>query len=289
LAALGAFAVAEFVTSALCWRAVRHAGVPQLGVEGLGELLRRAWPIAISSVVVYSYYANLDTIILSASHGTATGGIYSAAYRVFLVFNVVAIFAAYANFPALSRASVLENDEGAASTLHTHLTYLFCFGALVLAGAVLAGGDVLALIFGRSFRTAGDTFAILCIGTLWYLVGYPLGYSLIAGDRNRRFLAGAATAGALSLGLDLALIPPFGMIGAGIANAVCFAGGAIVWIAGYGRFDRSMLALLIGAYVCSAGAAVAVALPAVRPELGAGIAAFGIVTIALRRARATTR
>jgi O-antigen/teichoic acid export membrane protein len=285
LAALAAFAAVEFVTSALCWRAVRHTGAPQLGVDGLGELLRRAWPIAISSIVVYSYYTNLDTIILSAFHGTATGGIYSAAYRVFLVFNVVAIFAAYANFPTLSRASVDTGDTSARRTLHSNIIYLFAFGAVVVGVVVLAGGDMLALMFGPAFRRAGNTFAVLCIGTLWYLVGYPLGYSLIAADRNRRFLAGAAVAGALSVSLDLILIPPYGMIGAAIANAVCFAAGGAVWIVGYGSLDRALGAVVVGTCTCSAAAALAVAEPALQIVLGSGTIVVGIGAVAAHLVR----
>jgi O-antigen/teichoic acid export membrane protein len=240
-------------------------------------------------LVVYSYYANLDTIILSASHGAAVAGIYSAAYRVFLVFNAVAIFVAYSNFPALSRASVDPRDASATRTLHNNVVYLFAFGAVTLGVAVLAGGPLLGAMFGHPFRAADNTFAILCIGTLWYLIGYPLGYSLIASDRNRRFLAGAAVAGSLSVSLDLILIPPFGMVGAGIANAVCFAGGATAWIIGYGRLDRDLAAVLVGACACSTAAAVAVAAPSSRFPIGISTVTFGVAAAAAYRLRDRTR
>jgi O-antigen/teichoic acid export membrane protein len=281
VAALGGFASAELVASLLCWRAVREVGLPDLGLAGSRPLLREAWPVAISSVVIYSYYANLDTIILASSHGTATAGVYSAAYRVFLVFNAVAIFVAYANFPTLSRASVAPSDESAAKTLHTSVLYLFAFGAVTAGVAVLAGGDLLGLMFGAPFRAAGHTFALLCVGTLWYLIGFPLGYSLIASGRNRRFLAGAGTAGVLSVSLDLALIPPFGMIGAAIANAICFAGGAIVWIVSYRVNDRMFSAVAAGLLICTLAVVMAVALPAAHIALGAAVVATGALAALL--------
>ncbi len=283
--ALCGFAAAEFVSSLLCWRAVRHIGAPRLGLIGVRPLLHRAWPIGISSIVIYSYYANLDTIILSAYHGTATAGIYSAAYRVFLACNTVAIFAAYSNFPTLSRASTDPDDMSAVRTLQRSIVYLFAFGALVVGVAVLAGGDLLALMFGEQFRIAGPTFAVLCIGTLWYLIGYPLGYSLIARGQNRRFLAGAAVAGILSVSLDLVLIPPFGMVGAGIANAVCFAAGASVWILGYGRLDRSLSLILVGLCACSGAVAAAVTVPVLNVVLGTGTMLTGVATVFLYRRR----
>jgi O-antigen/teichoic acid export membrane protein len=283
--ALIGFAAAEFVTSLLCWRAVWRSGPPRIGWSGVRPLLQRSWPIAISSVVIYSYYANLDTIILSASHGTVQAGIYSGAYRVFLVVNAVAIFVAYANFPTLSRASTEPGNTSATHTLHSNIVYLFSLGAAVAGIAVLIGGDLLDVMFGHRFHAAGHTFGLLCVGTMWYLIGYPLGYSLIASDRNRRFLSGAAIAGVLSIGLDLALIPSLGMTGAGLANATCFAAGAAVWMIGYGRWDRSLSTVLVGLLACTIAVVSALEVDAVRIPLGGMVLFAGLATAGVYRVR----
>jgi O-antigen/teichoic acid export membrane protein len=167
------------------------------------------------------------------------------------------------------------NDASATQTLHNNIYYLFALGAIVAGAAVLFGGNLLALMFGDGFRAAGHTFAVLCIGTLWYLIGFPLGYSLIARAQNRRFLAGAAVAGILSVSLDVALIPPYGMMGAAIANAICFAGGATVWIVGYGRLDRSLAIVVAGLCACTSAVAVAVATPSLRTALGVAVGLAG--------------
>ena len=52
-----------------------------------------------------------------------------------------------------------------------------------------------------AFEAMEATFALLSLAVAWYAIGYPAGYSLIAVRENKRFLAGAATAGALSLAL----------------------------------------------------------------------------------------
>lgn len=246
VAALAGFALAEFVTSVLCWRAVRDIGRPRPSLSGSLPLLRRSWPVGISSLVVYSYYANLDTLILSATHGPDKAGIYSGAYRVFLLFNTVALFGAYANFPTLSRASADPNDKAAGRVLHRSLVYLFAYGGLVTGGTLIWGGQLLGLLFGPGFQSAGPTLVLLCVGVGWYVVGYPLGYNLIARDQNRLFMTGAVVAGILSVGLDLLLIPPYGMVGAGAANAVAFAGASLAWTGAYGSRDGALLLVLVG-------------------------------------------
>ena len=119
---------------------------------------------------------------------------------------------------------------------------------------------------------------MLCVATLWYLLGYPLGYSLIARGHARRFLAGAAVAGILSITLDLALIPSYGMIGAAIANAVCFGAGSMVWVAGYGQVDRSVAIVLAAVAASSVAVVLALTISYLKIPLGAALLATGIAT-----------
>lgn len=285
VAALVGFAFAEYVTSLLCWRAVRDVGRPRPSLAGVRALLRRSWPVGLSSLVIYSYYANLDTIILSATHSAVQAGIYSGAYRVFLLFNTVALFGAYANFPTISRASADPTDAAAGQVLRRSLVYLFVYGGLVIACAQLWGGRLLAVLFGHGFQSAGPTFVLLCIGVAWYVIGYPLGYSLIARGQNRSFMAGAAAAGILSVGLDLLLIPPYGMVGAGSANAVAFAAASVVWTGAYGTRDRVLFLVLTGVALVSAVAVVGLAVGSLATVCGTAIAAASLATLLVHSTR----
>jgi O-antigen/teichoic acid export membrane protein len=228
--ALWCFAAAEAASAAGCWIAVRHSGRPQPSFRGLGGLVRRSWPLWISTVVIYSYYANIDTILLAAVHSNTEAGLYSAPYRTFLVLNVVGVFAAYALLPRLSRQQSATDESGPPPQLLAVLWTLLAYGAIVVGAAALVGEAALSLIFGDAFGAAAPTFILLCTAVAWYSVGYPAGYSLIAIDRNRRFLLGALVAGALNLGLNALLIPPFGIEGAGVATVGAFSAAALVWL-----------------------------------------------------------
>lgn len=237
-AALAAFMVGEAAVALVLWlRVHRHLGV-KVKLRGIRPMLMRARPLALSSVAIYSYYANIDTLILAFTHSNREAGLYSAPYRLFLVLNLVAVFAACAMLPTLSRFAADEEAASADHLLASSFGLLATYGLVALGIVELVGGDLLAGLFGSQFRTGSTTFVLLTAGVGWYSIGYPAGYSLIALGRNARFLQGAAVASILSVGLDLALIPPFGMRGAGFATLVAFAAAALVWLRARGVLHR---------------------------------------------------
>ena len=275
-AALGAFALAECTVAIVLWTYLRRLSRFEFGVRGMRSMLRRALPLAFSSLAIYIYYANLDTIILAASHSNSQAGLYSAPYRLFLVLNLVGIFAAYAMLPTLARLSAAGVEVEADQLLRSVLAALAGYGLLTLGVIELGGGEVLGLLFGEPFRAASDAFVLLAAGVAWFAVGYPAGYSLIARGENTRFLRGAATASILSVGLDIALIPPLGMSGAGLATMLAFAAGTLVWLSTRGMLGRSAIPILL-----SLSAASALAVFVVFAHVSAPIAAAGTLFVAI--------
>lgn len=226
--ALGAFAFSEMVLAVCMVYVLGGVTTHLLHRSEAARMIREAWPLGVSAVVVYTYYANIDTLILGITRSTREAGLYSGPYRIFLVLNIVGVFAAYALSPRLARRNHLGNPSFDEASVVLKL--LAAFGLLVTAAAIVGGEELLRLTLGGPFATAAPTFALLSTAVAWYSVGYPVGYSLVAQGRNRAFMAGAATAGAVNLLLDLALIPSYGAIAAGGATAVSFATAALVWL-----------------------------------------------------------
>jgi O-antigen/teichoic acid export membrane protein len=229
-AAMAWFVAGELTTAVLLWIFVARTGRPAITLDGVRALAKRAAPVAVSSFVIYTYTANLDTIIIAATRSSREAGLYSAGYRVVLALSTVGTLAAYALLPRM--AGQVRAGEGAAGMrrmLLGAMVSLGTFGMAILAAAVLAGGPILGFLFGSEFEPVGPTFVLLTAGLAWYVTTYPAAYALLALGDNSSYMRGALAAGLAGLALDLALIPPFGITGAGAASATAFVLAGAVW------------------------------------------------------------
>jgi O-antigen/teichoic acid export membrane protein len=207
--------------------------------------------LAVSAIVLYGFYANLDTVILAATRSTDEAGLYSGPYRLFLALNAVVVFAGYALLPVVARLRA----AGAAPVVRALGRPLVAYGLACLGFAELFAGPVLRLLFGARFEAQGPVLVLLCLAVPWSAIGYPAGYAMIAADRSKDYLRGAATAGALNIVLNLALVPSLGTQGAAVATVAAFAAASVVWLARQRLLGtlRPILAVLVAA---SAGAVV---------------------------------
>jgi O-antigen/teichoic acid export membrane protein len=99
---------------------------------------------------------------------------------------------------------------------------------LPLAGVVIVFAHPLMSIFGRDFQSG---WPILVIGTLGQLVNCgvgSVGYLLLMSGNQRRLVRVQVISAALMVGLNLALIPHWGIVGAAVAAALTTAGGNIL-------------------------------------------------------------
>jgi O-antigen/teichoic acid export membrane protein len=280
-AALIGFVAAEIVATCSYWRAARGR-LPRLQLEGVRALVTRASPVAISVVALYTFYANLDTIILASARSAAEAGYYSAAYRLFLALNIVAVFVAYANYPILSRVGGVEDVRYVIELLAPSLWLVASYGGIVVGIVALAGDDMLRLFFGDQFGAAGTAFLLLTVSTAWYCVGYVVGYNLVATGHAPRFTVGASIAGVVSVVLGLLLIPPYGMEGAGAATAVAIVLATLVWF-GWGGLGARSVRLpwsLVG--VLSVAGVVGVVWPELRVMCGV-VSLLGALIVAVLR------
>jgi O-antigen/teichoic acid export membrane protein len=268
-AALVVFAIAELAVALVCWIGVRDSIRPiSVKLDPLRRLLTKSWPLGLATVVTYAYYANVDTVVVAGFHGAESAGVYSAAYRVFLAFNVIPIFVAYATFPILARLSEQNAEASAYAAVSTMLARLLAYGACVVGVVEISGELILRTLFGDEFTSGATAFTLLAIASAWYAAGYGPGYSLIAMGRQRGFVAGAIVAGVVTIGFDLILIPPFGIVGASLATVGGVVGATLVWLHEQ-RLDRRRVTRAVAALAgLSVTAGVAAAVPRFSPAVG---------------------
>lgn len=275
---LGGFALGEFTTSIYTLSKLRVKFAP-VTVSAAIALVRRSWPLGASSLIIYAYYANLDTVLLSAMHSASAAGLYSAPYRVFLAFSSIGPFAAYSFLPILSNARNGPERNSVQRALAVAAFGLAAYGMIALGMAEFAGRELLSALFGSRFSSMQAVLVILCLGISWYTMALPVAYGFIADQTNWRFVKGAAVAGIINLILNFLLIPPFGALGAAIGTTSSFAAAALTWIALSRRGTGFVLLVLCLPVIATAGALLALFAPSTARPVGAATLAIGVAAI----------
>ncbi len=195
----------------------------QLGLQFDRELFRQmnrfGLPLVPSALALWAINF-IDRIFIAQYKGQVEVGVYSVAVRISsaIVFLMVAFRLAWPAF-----AYSIEDDREAKRTYAFVLTYLLVVCSWCsLALGVLAPWLVHVLAPKPEFRRAGEAVALLAFASTAYA-----GYTVLAigSGRARRTQLNwviSAAAALVNVGLNVALIPPYGMVGAAISTAAAY-------------------------------------------------------------------
>jgi O-antigen/teichoic acid export membrane protein len=162
----------------------------------------------------------IDRLFIAHFKGQAEVGVYSLAVRIasVIIFLMMAFQLAWPAF-----AYSIRDDRAARRTYSYVLTYLLlvtCWMSLALA--VLAPWIVHLLAPRGTFARSANAVPLLCFATAAYS-GYTVLAIGIGRARQTQFnwiVSGAAAL--VNIALNIALIPPYGMMGAAIATFVAY-------------------------------------------------------------------
>ncbi len=201
-----------------------------------GAVLRPALTIGGSLAMGLLNY-NFDSVLLGFLRGPRIVGLYNAAYKLQLVGISVALSYFAGLFPVLSRTYVASREEFRQVVRGTVELWLGSVVPLVVAGTFLAV-PIMRFLFGAAFDASAAPFRILIWSAALVVLRWVYMDSLRATGHQNLDLRCAVTSAALNVGLNILLIPRFGMMGA--ASATVFAD--LVWFAmSYYYFRRAVL------------------------------------------------
>jgi len=198
--------------------------------------LRIAWPIWLAGLLSLLYF-KVDTFFVRAFAGDAELGAYGAAYKLFEGAMLLPAVVLAATFPRLAR---LRADVAAQGRLERRIAgALLAGGVVVAAFAHLARVQLIALLFGASFRRAEGSLSVLALGIPLVYVNFGLTHFLIARDRERVNLWLAAMMLAVTVALDVLLIPHGGGPGAALATVIAEVALTLSCLGALGRRTSS--------------------------------------------------
>lgn len=209
------YAFSQWIAAAL---SVRYVGRPDWirpMLRGSKTVLRRSAPLAVAILAINVYYS-ADSILLGLLRTSTEVGYYAAAYKLVLPWLLIASIVGLLAMPRLA-ADLAENRD-VLETVERLARLLFALGlSVAVAGTLLAESLVIA-VFGPAYRPAIVPLVILIWSVVTVLANASFGFYMLARRDDRRYMWIAVAGAVLNLGLNVVLIPDFGMVGAGVAT-----------------------------------------------------------------------
>lgn len=180
-----------------------------------GEIVRFSLPVYFSNVV-HTFSGNLQTLLLGALSTVASAGIFAVANQIQLVGSLFHAAIVRATMPLFAEL----HDSGERSRLE-HLyqtTSKWTFSLNVPFFLVsLAFPEALMALFGPEFTDGAQALVILAWGAIVNAATGTSGAMLDMTGHTSMKLINSTVSVSLAIGLNLVLIPPYGIVGAAIA------------------------------------------------------------------------
>lgn len=220
-------------------------------------------PRAIANVA-QNILQSVDVVLVAVIRGPKEAAIYTAATR-FLVIgqlgNVAISRASQARFTELFTRGARRQANGIYQVTTTWLILLL-WPVFLLS---VAYGPVVLEVFGRSYRAGGIVMVILGLSMLLSTFCGQVDMVLITSGRSSWSLVNGLLTMGVNVGVDLLLIPRYGITGAAIGWAVAIAVGNLMPLA--------QLTAVLGLHPFGRGTILACVLSAL---------SFGAIPLALR-------
>lgn len=197
-------------------------------------------PVALNAVLMWGF-AFVDRYLLALLKTTGDVGVYSLGYVIGEKAVLVPALAFYvAARPLLVTAFERRGRKEVERLMRAYVRVMLLL-ALPVVGYLLVTREQLVNVLATGFypnyyERADDVVPIVAAGIVFQLIAQIALTGLIVGRRTGRLFRASGAALAANIAANLALIPPFGIIGAAIATgigAAVFLGATLVWARPY--------------------------------------------------------
>ncbi|MCE5337661.1 MAG: flippase [Methanomicrobiaceae archaeon] len=173
--------------------------------------------LSASGYLVFSY---ADTIMIGHFMTETDVGIYRVALQLTTIATFVAIALHTTLYPKVSYWGKQDDLSSVEGALARAFTYSLLLAVPVLVGGWILGERLLYFFYGASFVAGAGALAILLLVQVASVFMYLQTMCLNALDRPKDSFRVTAVAVAANIGLNLLLIPAYGIVGASAATLV---------------------------------------------------------------------
>lgn len=227
-------------------------------LRGAGAILRPALTIGMAQAMGLLNY-NFDSVLLGFLTNVRTVGLYNAAYKPVTIVLAFPLTYFTGLFPALSRTHA-EGQAAFRALVERALRFSALMVAPLAVGGTLLAKPILLLLYGESYAASAAVLPILVWSAVLVILRGSYRHALIAAGHQAIDLRCAIISTTVNVGLNLLLIPRYGMTGAATATLL---GDAAWFLMSFLGFENKVMRLNPLPYLARpvlAGAAMAACL-----------------------------
>lgn len=189
----------------------------ELNTAFFKNILREAWPFALSTIFVYLYYF-VDSIFLGIIQGEEAVAYYNIAYKILFV-AIISIGFFYSGIFPIATKYAKEDKDLYYQILDKAFKLIFSFAILFAIGSFFYADDILILLFDQKYINSIIPTQILGLNAIMIAFNILLIHLVLDVFKQQKKSMAASGVGAIgNIILNAALIPFFGIIGATVAT-----------------------------------------------------------------------
>jgi len=182
----------------------------------LKSLVAVSWPLGVVMTLI-SLNANVPRYILENKLGVAELGIFASLAYLLTAMNLIILALGQSVSARLSRLFAEGNVRSFNLMMRKLITFSVCLGGAAALLTLLAGRQILAIVYRPEYAEHADLLVVMVVDAAIMAVGSFLGFGMTAARSFWPQVPIMAASVISSAGLTLALVPRFGLMGAGYA------------------------------------------------------------------------
>jgi polysaccharide transporter, PST family len=195
-------------------------------INTIKELLKDSWPLIFSGIAV-AVYMRIDQIMIGNMMGDSALGIYSAAVRLSEMWYFLPVIITASVFPAIIRAKKKSEKlyQKRLQILYNSFTWFTISVALIIT---FLSPFIINLLYGADYALASTVLSIHIWAGVFVFLGVASSKHLIAENLTKISFYRTISGAIANIGLNIFLIPIYGIIGAAISTLLSYMISAFI-------------------------------------------------------------